>query len=303
MAEQRKKIVRASNAATSKAKNSTGTASSTAEATPTWSASPEAKAQATKLRWIAAALWVVAIAGEAFAIFWLLRQDPFTTALLITLIALIVVIGALAVGGALLWKKANDLDPASRKEPVRFWVQNQLGVIIAIIAFLPLIILIFTNKNMDGKQKAIAGSIGVVVAVAAALLSADWNPPSVEQYSEEQNIIQQLTGQDEVYWTKSGSVFHVCEAVPDVNKESADGQIYVGTVAEAHAEGKDRLTKKWESEATKHCGYTQEQVDAVKAGLEAPADDTTGDDAEVDSEDGDDQAPADDTGDDAEQQD
>ena len=49
--------------------------------------------------------------------------------------------------------------------------------------------------------------------------------------------VEQLTGQDEVFWTKSGGVFHVCAAVPDVNKESKDGTIYRGTVAAAHEAG------------------------------------------------------------------
>ena len=232
-----------------------------------WTPTAEAKSQATRLRLIAAALWVVAIAGEIFAIFWLLKQNPFTTGHLLGLIGAFVVIGALSVGGSLLWKQANRLDPARRSEAVRFFVQNQLGLIIAIVAFLPLIILVFTNKNMSGKQKAIAGSIGVVIAVVAGFVGFSSNPPSVEQYSAESNIVEELTGKDEVYWTPAGSVFHVCQDVPDVNRESAANEIRVGTVAEAHAEGKERLTKRWESEATRYCGYTQEQVDAVKAAL------------------------------------
>lgn len=244
---------------------------------PSWAPTPEAKKRATTFRWIAVGLWVLAIAGETFAIFWLLKQNPFTTGHLIGLIGAVVIIGALAIGGSLLWKQANRLDPASKKDTVRFWVQNQLGLIIAIIAFLPLIILIFTNKNMDGKQKAIAGSIGVVVAVVAAIFGTSFNPPSTEQYAEETNIIQQLTGTDEVFWTRSGSVFHVCADVPDVNKESQDNQIYTGTVAQAHAEGKERLTMRWESEAINYCGHTQEQVDAVNAGLNAPVEDDSTD--------------------------
>lgn len=237
---------------------------------PTWTPTPEAKRQATTLRLIAGGLWLLAIAGEAFAIFWVLRQVPVN---MVLLIVLIVVIGALAIGGSLLWKKANRLDPASKEDTVRFFVQNQLGAIIAVIAFLPLIILVFTNKNMDGKQKALAGIIAIVIGGGAIALGVDYNPPSVEQYTEESNTIEQLTGQDLVYWTKSGSVFHVCAEVPDVNKESKDGQIYEGTVADAHAAGKDRLVSYWGREAVNYCGYTQEQVDAVTAGTstDAPA--------------------------------
>ncbi|WP_025133218.1 hypothetical protein [Leucobacter sp. PH1c] len=236
--------------------------------TPAWTPTPEAKSQATQRRIIAWVLWALAIGLQLFAIFWILKQVPVNMWLLI---GAIVVTGVLSVIGSLCWKQANRLDPASEREPVKFFVQNQLGAIMAIVSFLPLIILIFLNKNMSGKQKALAGGIGVVVLLIAAAFGISYQSPSQEQYAAETNIIEQLTGADEVYWTKSGSVFHVCEAVPDVNKQSKDGTIYTGTVADAHAAGKDRLTQKWESEATKHCGYTQEQVDAVKAGLELPA--------------------------------
>lgn len=274
MAEQRKKkVVRVETAASKGASGRTSAAGRSGDATepaPGWTPTPEAKQQATRFRIIAGVLWLLAIAGEAVAIFWVLRQTPVNLWLLI---GLTVVIGALAITGSVLWKKANRLDPARKSDKTRFFVQNQLGAIIAVIAFLPLIVLIFTNKDMDGKQKAIAGIIAIVIGGGAVALGVDYNPPSVEQYTEESNIVAQLTGEDLVYWTKSGSVFHVCADVPDVNKESQDNQIYEGTVAEAHAAGKDRLTKRWESEAVNYCGYTEAEVEAVKAGTDAPASD------------------------------
>ena len=147
---------------------------------PAWEPTPAGKQQATQNRIIAGVLWVLAIAGEAFAIFWILRQSSVNMTLLI---GAIVVIGLLAVGGDLLWKRANVLDPASKSEPVRFFIQNQLGAIIGIIAFLPMIILIFLNKNMSGQQKGIAGGIGIAVLIIASLMGVSVNPPSVEQYS------------------------------------------------------------------------------------------------------------------------
>lgn len=223
---------------------------------PGWKPTAEAKSRATLFRVIAIVLWVLAIAGEAFAIFWVLRQDPIN---MVLLIGLIVVIGVLAIVGGQLWKRANALDPASRKDPVRFWVQNQLGAIIAVIAFLPLIILIFTNKNLDGKQKALAGIIGIVVAGAAVASSITYNSPSVEQYQGESSLVQDITGADRVFWTKSGTVFHLCEQASAVNKESADGQIYAGTVAAAHEAGKPRLTLQLPQEL-RECGYESYQL-------------------------------------------
>ena len=220
-------------------------------------ASSEAKSTALTLRIVAAVLWVLAIGGELFTIFWVLRQDPITMWLLIVMI---VVIGAFALGGSLLWKKANRYDPASRKDTVRFFVQNQLGVIITIIAFLPLIVMIFLNKDMDGKQKGIAGGVAAVIALLVGLASADWNPPSVEQYSVETNVVQQLTGKNEVFYTKGGSVFHVCAEASDLKRSK---NVLSGTVEEAHQQNKDRLTKKWVSEAVNNCGIPVEKVDAV----------------------------------------
>ncbi|MBN9613011.1 MAG: hypothetical protein J0H64_06050 [Actinobacteria bacterium] len=242
---------------------------------PVWTPTTEAKGKATQFRVIAWIGWLLAIGLEAVLIFWVLRQNPVNMWLLI---GGIVVIGALASVGSFFWKKANRLDPASSKDKVRFFIQNQLGAIMSIIAFLPLIILIFTNKNMDGKQKALAGSIGIVVAVVAvAVFGIDYAPPSQEQYAQETAAVTSLTGgKDSVYWVKGGSVFHLCESVPDVNRESKDGTISEGTVAQAHAAGKERLTKKWENEALNYCGYTQEQVDSARAAFEAASADVPG---------------------------
>lgn len=261
---KKKKIVRvesapAEAAATKGAASAGGVATSAATVPPGWKPTPEAKKQATTFRIIALVLWALAIAGELVAIFVLLKQNPIN---MVLLIVAIVVIGILAIGGSLLWKQANRLDPASEQDKVRFFVQNQLGAIIAIIAFLPLIIVILANKNMDGKQKAIAGTIGGVVALAAIFFGISFAPPSVEQYDTETQQVVDITGVNEVFWTKSGKVFHLCSDASAVNQESADNQIYAGTVAEAHAAGKERLTLQIEQEI-EQCGF-----DAVEPSAE-----------------------------------
>ncbi len=230
-----------------------------------WKPTPEAKSQATTFRIIALVLWVLAIAIEGFAIFWVLKQHSVN---MVLLIGAIVVMGVLAVGGDFLWKRANQLDPASTAEPVRFFIQNQLGAIIAIIAFLPLVAMIFLNKNMNGQQKGIAGSIGIVVLVIAGLAGISFNPPSQEanasaaaasaalqQYPAESAVVMGYTGKDLVFWTKSGTVYHLCQAASAVNEVSKDNTIYSGTVADAHAAGKDRLTLQV-SQELKQCGLT-----------------------------------------------
>jgi hypothetical protein len=239
---------------------------STAAARPGWEPTPEAKAKATRFRWIAFALWLLAIGAEVFTIVWILQQDPVKTWLLVTAI---VVIGVLAIVGSLLWKRSNDADPASKSQPVKFFIQNQLGAFIAVLAFLPLILFIFSSKNIDKGQKTIAGIAAIVVAVVAVLFGIDYNPSSVEQYDVEATRIVQLTGADEVAWVRNGTVYHICEDVPDVNLESEDNQIYVGTVGDAHAAGMEGLTLELASEL-EICGYEvpeniDEILDAVRA--------------------------------------
>jgi hypothetical protein len=219
-------------------------------AEPQWKPTPQAKQQATMLRIVALLLWAVSIGIEAFAIFWVLKQHSVN---MVLLIAAIVGIGVLSVIGSLLWKKANRADPASRSDTIRFFVQNQLGAIIAVIAFLPLIVMIVTNKNMQGQQKTIAGGIAVVALVIAGLAGMSFNPPSTEQYTAETAVVVGYTGHDLVYWTKDGSVYHLCQAASAVNQTSQDNTIYSGTVGDAHAAGKDRLTLQVDQEL-KQCG-------------------------------------------------
>ncbi|MBN2177576.1 MAG: hypothetical protein JW722_07975 [Demequinaceae bacterium] len=239
---------------------------------PTWKPTAEAKGKATRLRLIAMLLWLVAIAGEAATIIWVLNPEDTVDEAgatvagevnMVLLIAAIVVIGILAIIGSVLWKKANRADPAKRSEPIRFWIQNQLGLIISIIAFLPLIVLIFLNKDMDSKQKGIAGSIAIVVALVAAYFGMSFDSPSVEQYTAETQRVIELTGEDLVVWTTFGDYYHLCEDVPAVNLESSDPQIFKGTVGDAHAYGKKGITLELPEELAA-CGLPiPENVDEI----------------------------------------
>jgi hypothetical protein len=156
------------------------------DVTREWRATQGQKSAAGRLRLFAAISWVVAIGTEVAGIV-LLRQHKFDHGNLPLLIGLLVVIAVFAIAGSLMWKAANKHDPASKSEPVKFFVQNQLGAIITVIAFLPLVVLIFMDKDMDPKNKKIAGGIGAVLAVAATLIGVDFNPPSVEQYTQDMN--------------------------------------------------------------------------------------------------------------------
>jgi hypothetical protein len=156
------------------------------DVTKEWRATHGQKSAATRLRIFAALSWIVAIGTEVAGIV-LLRQHKFDHGNLPLLIGLLVVIAIFAIAGSLMWKAANKHDPASKAEPVKFFVQNQLGAIITVLAFLPLVVLIFMDKDMDPKNKKIAGGIGVVLAAAATFIGIDFNPPSVEQYTQDMN--------------------------------------------------------------------------------------------------------------------
>src|SRR6478736_2655996 len=137
------------------------------DVTKEWRATQGQKSAATRLRIFAAISWLVAIGTEITGIV-LLRQHKFDHGNLPLLIGILVVIAVFAIAGSLLWKAANKHDPARESDRAKFFFQNQLGAIITLIAFLPLIVLIFMDKDMDPKNKKIAGMVGGVLAVVAA---------------------------------------------------------------------------------------------------------------------------------------
>jgi hypothetical protein len=223
-------------------------------------ASPESKAKAKQLRLFAFLAWIIAIAGQIFAIFKLISNET-----LIWLIVVIVVILALAITASILWKKANRLDPASEKDKVKFFIQNQLGAIMGVLAFLPLVILIFTNKDINGKTKGIAGSIAVVAMLAAGITGIDFNPASIEQYTEEineqTNILKELNlNNDNVYWTSAGNKYHIFEDCQHIKGREL---VTNGTVKESwEQKGISELCKTCEKRARKAQDIPDQEVDA-----------------------------------------
>ncbi len=212
-------------------------------------ASEESKGKAKQLRMFAFLAWIIAIAGQIFAIFKLIHDET-----LVWLIVVIVVILALSVTGSMLWKKANRLDPASEKDKTKFFIQNQLGALMSVLAFLPLVILIFMNKDVDKKTKGIAGSIAVVALLIAGISGADFNPPSIEKYTEEINAqtstVKDLNfDNDNVYWTRAGNKYHIFE---DCQHIVGRDEINNGTVKESwEKKGISELCKTCEKRARK----------------------------------------------------
>ncbi len=217
-------------------------------------ASAESQAKAKQLRLFAMLAWIVAMAGQAFAIFKLIKNDT-----LVWLIVAIVVILALAITGSMLWKKANRLDPASEKDKVKFFIQNQLGAIMGVLAFLPMVILIFMNKDLDGKTKGIAGSIAVIAMLAAGITGIDFNPPSIEKYTkeinEQTNTLKALNLADNVYWTQSGNKYHIHEDCQHIKGREG---ITNGTIKQSFEQkGISELCKTCEARAVKEKNIPQ----------------------------------------------
>jgi len=177
--------------------------------------------------------------------------------------------------GSILWKKSNRHDPATKAEPFKFFVQNQLGAIITVIAFLPLLALIFLDKDMDPKNKKIAGAVGVGLALLATTVGIDFKPPSTEQYTQDMNecaaqirakqpttacspaVAEQAQdmARDSEAVEKSANklVFHLCEDVSTLRGKVVNS----GSVTEAYAQNAVRLTKQIKMEQ-RQCGFAVE---------------------------------------------
>ena len=214
---------------TSKKLTKVGGGETQSTSTKPFVASAESKTKAKKFRIFAIVSWIVAIGFEIGAIL-LLGKTPIS---LTWLIILLVVDLIFVVIGSLQWKKANRFDPASEKDKIKFFIQNQLGLIISIIAFLPIVILIFTNKDLSGKQKGLVGSIAVIALLIAGLTGIDFDPASIEQYTKQTQQVESLTdGVNHVYWTKSGKSYHIYQDCSYINTDRTN-EIFEGTVAQA----------------------------------------------------------------------
>jgi hypothetical protein len=227
------------------------------ESNKVFEASAESKAKAKQLRIFAILAWVLAMAGQVFAILRLISDET-----LVWLIVAIVIILALAITGSTLWKKANRLDPASEKDKTKFFIQNQLGAILGVLAFLPLVILIFTNKNISGKTKGIAGGIAALALVVAGLTGIDFDPPSIEKYTkeiqEQTSVVKRLNlDSDNVFWTRAGNRYHIFEDCQHIR----DREQFRGSVKETwESKGISELCKTCQSRAMRERNVLEEEI-------------------------------------------
>ena len=203
------------------------------------------KASAKPKRIFAVICWLLAIAAEVVAIlnvFGKLDLPKFSQT--VWLVGLIVVDLIFVIIGSSLWKKANHIDPASEKNKTKFWLWNNLGSIVSVIAFLPLVIIVFTNKDMDKRTKTIVGAVAAVALAVGALSSYDWNPVSSEQLAAAKaeilangNYDTDKDGNPVVYWVTNSKKYHINSECSAINRSNSTGDIYRGTIEAAYQKG------------------------------------------------------------------
>ena len=190
---------------------------------------------AAGLRIGAIILWVVALGFEVLALLAVLGKLHITfLPTLWQLIIFLVLDLACVIIGSQLWKKANHIKPASEKNKFTFWLWNNMGVIACVICFVPIIILMLTNKDLDKKTKVIATVVAVIALLIGGVASYDFNPVSQEQLEAAETALGDTT----VYWTPYGKVYHTHEDCGALNHTDT---LTYGSVEEAIAANRTRL--------------------------------------------------------------
>ena len=189
--------------------------------------------RATCKRIWAIVCWVIAI---AFEVIWILKLTEvinwFSGLDISTFLIICIVLDLIfVIIGSLLWKKANHIDPASEKNKTKFWLWNNLWTILSVIAFLPMIILIFTDKDLDKKSKWLVGGIAIVALAVAGLASYDWNPVSMEWLERAEQEVLQVSPSGTVYWAEHSKKYHVDQDCPAFSRSET---VYEGTVRDAY---------------------------------------------------------------------
>lgn len=191
------------------------------------------KQRATTRRVWAIICWVIAIAFEVIGILKLTDVINWFSGLEVSTFLIICIVLDLifVIIGSLLWKKANHIDPISEKNQVKFWTRNNLWTILSVLAFLPLIIFVFTDKDLDKKSKGLVGGIAIVALVIAGFASYDYNPVSSEQLERAEKEVLQVSPSGTVYWATYSKKYHVDKDCPAFSNSET---VYEGTVKDAY---------------------------------------------------------------------
>ena len=198
----------------------------------------ERSEKATGKRVAAVVFWLLAIAMEVIFILFLNKTIYFPWYAENQLLVLLVLIGLdliFVIIGSQFWKKANDVDPTSEKNKVKFFLWNQMGLIVSVLAFAPLILVLLKNKDLDKKTKKIVTACAAAALVIAGLFGIDYNP-----ISEEEREAMEETITDDVYYTTFGKKYHTHE---DCQALSNSATVYYGPISDALDAGRTEKCK------------------------------------------------------------
>ncbi len=213
------------------------------------------KKKALTLRIIAAVMWLLAIAAEVLTILIINKTIYLGDSILTFILIGLGVDLAFVIAGSLLWKRSNRIDPISEKNKLKFFLWNNMGLFAAIICFVPLIILLLKEKDLDPKVKKIATIVAIIVAVIASLFSFTWNPVSEEDKAEALDLVSEYTVDGMVYWTPFGKCYHLDQNCGHI-KNSA--KLFEGEVGDAFEANRSKPCSRCASEEAL-AGYAAEQ--------------------------------------------
>lgn len=203
------------------------------------------KAQAKGKRTAAMILWIVAILFEIVAVLgatgkimnWMGGSEVgvFTYGWTF-LIIMLVIIAVLSIVASQLWKSANHIDPPKKQgNAFKYWTQTELGSIMAVVAFLPIILVLLFGKNVNADTKKF-GLIGAAAAlVICGLAGVDYNPTSAEELDAMEISAAELADGGLCYWTPYGAKYHFN---PDCRYIKNSTDITQGTVQQAYDAGR-----------------------------------------------------------------
>lgn len=241
----------------SASESKSGKSKSIKEDTTVKTSSPKGSKQNTAgLRIIAIVLWIIAIALEVVAIYMISINEITIVIIALVLDAVFVIIGSL------LWKKANHINPTKSKNKAVQFIWNQMGAIVALIAFIPFgIYLLVKADKVDAKTKKLILVLATALFLGAFGTSIDYSPATASEISNaEAAILAEHPDFDgTVYWTRFGKSFHIDK---DCHTLKNSEVLITGTLAEA-----------FEAKRVDPCDFCVGDLD-----IEVPADNSLDDD-------------------------
>lgn len=197
------------------------------------------KQNSLPFRLAAVGLWITGLALEIVSILclngtlYLPGPSQFTWFIIFLVIDFVAV-----VIGSQLWKRANHMNPPSKENKALYWLQTELGVLVAIVAFAPIVIILLLDKNADKRARTVGVAVAAVALVVAGASGVDYNPTSQEEYDQAVEAAA-LFGDESgtVFWTTYGRVYHLN---PDCQAIQNSATIYSGSVDDAFAAKRSR---------------------------------------------------------------